>query len=245
MSRHRGRHPADARLFAADSLAVLRRAVDELSWLLSRDYGHTAALELVGNRHGLRQRQRKAVLRAACSDSARCSRAARKREPGDLSGCELWVDGFNCIITLESAMAGGVVLIGRDRAHRDLSSVHGSYRRVDETRAGVAAVAALCCDSDMAAVRWFLDRPVSNSGRLKALIHDAAPAGLPWQVELAYSPDKELIVPGDHVVASSDSWVLDHCQSWVDIPGAIIARAVDSAWLVDLGQSDAISDMNR
>lgn len=221
---------------------MLRRAVDELSWLLSRDYGPTAALELVGNRHGLRKRQRVAVLRAACSDSARVERAARQREPGDLSGCELWVDGFNCIITLESAMAGGVILVGRDRAHSDLSSVHGSYRRVEETRAAVDAVAALCRESGVAAVRWLLDRPVSNSGRLKAMIQDAAPAGLPWQVELVYSPDKELVVPGDHAVASSDSWVLDHCQSWVDIPGAIIARQVDRAWLVDLGQDEPISD---
>lgn len=235
-SRHRGPHPADPELFAVGTLEALRTAVAELSWLLQRGYNENSALALVGNRHELRQRQRKAVLRCACGDTARDERAARKLRPGDLAGRAVAIDGFNCVITLEAALSGAVVLVGRDSAHRDMSSVHGSYRRVSETQQALALVADFLAASDAASVSWLLDRPVSNSGRLKALIAAAAPPESSWNIELVYNPDRELCE--EHtgaVVASCDAWVLDHCGPWIDLPGQIISRQIDHSWLVDLG----------
>lgn len=234
MTRHRGRHPADEALFSAVHLPALRTAVAELSWLLERGYGSTGALKLVGDRHGLRQRQRVAVQRAACSDSARDRRRAKRLDVAALGGRELWIDGFNCIITLEAAMSGGLIFIGRDRAHRDLASVHGSYRRVHETRSAVEAIADLCALQRPEAVRWFLDRPVSNSAMLKGLIEAAVLPGAPWRVELVNSPDRALCEPGAHVVASSDSVILDRCERWVEVSGAIISQQIRQAWVVDL-----------
>lgn len=48
--RHRGANPQDAKYFAAKHLGKLKTAVDELSWLLSRDYAMGASSDLVGNR---------------------------------------------------------------------------------------------------------------------------------------------------------------------------------------------------
>ena len=67
---HRGKHPADDRLFAEDRLDSLRTATAEYSWLLTRGYAHESALKLVGDRHDLTARQRVAVMRSACSDQA-------------------------------------------------------------------------------------------------------------------------------------------------------------------------------
>lgn len=234
-NRHRGHHPADPTLFAGDALPELRTAVAELSWLLERDYSEVAALELVGNRHSLSERQRRAVARCACGDTTRQRRTVRRLEAHELRGRTLLIDGFNCIITLEAAFAGSLVLRGRDSAHRDLSSVHGSYRRVEETAAAIAAITERIQAVGVAAVRWLLDRPVSNSGQLKEAIAAAGPAGLPWEIALVYNPDRELVAAGDHVVASSDGWVLDHCGGWIDLPGAVIAAAAAPLWLVDLG----------
>ena len=61
--QHRGRHPADSRLFAPAEVPVLRQATEELSWLFARGYSQRAALKLVGDHFGLRERQRLAVLR--------------------------------------------------------------------------------------------------------------------------------------------------------------------------------------
>ena len=113
--RHRGAHPSDERLFAPENLDALRTAVSELSWLLGRGYQSKSALKLVGDRHNLRERQRLAVARAACSDEARAARLARETGASKVEGAELIVDGFNLIITLEAALGGGVLVMCRDR----------------------------------------------------------------------------------------------------------------------------------
>jgi hypothetical protein len=233
--RHRGPHPADEELFAPAQHAVLREAVADLCWLLGRGYSDVAALELVGNRYALRARQRLAVQRCACSDAARAHRLSRRLTGASLRDRDLAIDGFNCVVALESALSGGLVLIGRDRACRDLASVHGSYRRVAETEAALAAVAAHLAAAQVRSALWYLDRPVSNSGRLAALIRDVATAhGLAWQVELVFAPDRELLADPARVVASGDAWVLDRAEAWADLVGPIIAERAPGAWVLDL-----------
>jgi len=235
--RHRGPHPADQELFAPAQRAVLREALVDLCWLLGRGYSDVAALELVGNRYELRARQRLAIQRCACSDEARAHRLARRVTGESLRDRDLAIDGFNLVVTLESALGGGLVLVGRDRACRDLASVHGSYRRVAETEAAVEAVAQHLATVHARSALWYLDRPVSNSGRLAALIRDVAAAhGLPWQVELVFAPDRELLAEPARVVASGDAWVLDRAPAWVDLVGPIIAARAPDAWILDFGR---------
>ncbi|WP_428262549.1 DUF434 domain-containing protein [Haliangium sp.] len=228
--RHRGRHPADQALFAPERLPALHEALDDLCWLLGRGYSDKAAIALVGDRYQLRTRQRIAIRRCACSDSARSARLARKRDLDAVRDRELAIDGFNCVVTLEAAISGGLVLVGRDHAHRDLASVHGSYRQVAETQAALAAIAAALDRARPRQVRWYLDRPVSNSGRLAALIRELGhTAAQPWLVELVDNPDRALVARPEATVASSDAWVLDQAEAWLDLPGEIIARGLTNA----------------
>jgi hypothetical protein len=225
-------------LFSLRNIETLRTAVAELSWLLERGYGDTSALELVGNRHGLRRRQRIAVRRSACPESARRRRVAHRVD--EAAGRGLAVDGFNCLITLEAALAGGVLLRGRDGALRDLASVHGSYRRVETTERAIAAIGARLLQLNVSGVTWYLDRPVSNSGRLRDMLLASAPLGLPWTVELAFDPDRVLRAT-DAVVATSDASVLDDATAWMNLAGDIVERDLPDAWVVDLGLSPALA----
>lgn len=230
---HRGPAPEDAKSFACERLPALRSAVDELSWLLGRGYAERSALALVGDRHALTARQRKAVSRCAAPEAAAAARRARRVEPAELAGQVVHVDGFNTIIGGETACSGGVVLRGRDGAHRDLSAVHGTYGHVEETAEVLEALRELLAPARE--VVWLLDRPVSNSGRLAGALRErAAAAGLPWQVELVWDPDREL-AQSRAVVATCDAQILDAGVRWVDLPGALVARAGARAWVIDLG----------
>jgi hypothetical protein len=219
-------------LFAPDREPALCEAVRELSWLLGRGYAEAGALKCVGDHHGLRERQRRAVARAACADERAAGRRARRLAPAALAGRRLAIDGFNCVIGVEAGLAGGVIYRGRDGALRDLASVHGSYRRVDETEAAVAAVLAVVRDVAPADVVWYLDRPVSNSGRLGAYI-----AGVwdGWRVELVASPDRAIAAALGVVAASSDAWILDRASAWVDLPSAALARVAPAPRVLELG----------
>ena len=233
--RHRGRHPGDDRLFDAEALPALRAATAELSWLLTRGYADTSAIKLVGDRHALTARQRQAVSRCACSDAARDHRHARRITRAELvlgDSPTLAIDGLNCLITIESALSHGIVLRGRDGALRDLASVHGTYRQVAETSFAIEVLGRhLHGPRDDApthplAVTWYLDRPVANSGRLRALLLEIAERrGWPWTCELVNNPDAILIRPSEHpAVATSDAWILDHCARWFDPLGSLLAQ---------------------
>ncbi len=235
MTRHRGPAPSDHALFAEERLPALRLATAELSWLLSRGYAERSALALVGNRHSLRERQRLAVGRCACSDEARDSRRRRQLALEAVRGREVHVDGFNALIVSESVLSGAPVLVGRDGAHRDLASVHGTWRRVSETGAAIDHLGALLAEAAPREVVVWLDRPVSNSGRLAALLRErASEHGWPWRVELAWDPDRELLVCGA-IVASGDARILDAELPWIDLPGALVAH--HPAWIVDLSEA--------
>ena len=154
-----------------------------------------------------------------------------------LSACaseRLGADGYNLLITVESALSGGVVLIGRDGALRDLASIHGTYRKVEETRPAIELIAGFLGETDAGSVDWFLDRPVSNSGRLKTLIAEILEErGTQWNIELPDNPDTVLADwPGP--VITSDSWILDRCKRWVNLAGELITTRLPEAWLVDL-----------
>ncbi|HEV8430859.1 MAG TPA: DUF434 domain-containing protein [Pyrinomonadaceae bacterium] len=232
--RHRGPHPADAELFGAGELSKLRHAVSDLCWLLSRGYKMTSALKLVGDRHGLRERQRVAVSRSACSDQDRQRRKDHCVGAEQLKDQRLTVDGFNLIITIEAALSGGPLLIGVDDCIRDLSSVHGSYRSVDETDRAIAMIGDALERLGPSSVHWLLDRPVSNSGRLAAKIADlAAHAKWSWTVETVFNPDAA-IVASPSIAITSDSSILDRVNRWVDFKTYLLEHEVPEAWKVDL-----------
>ncbi|UYZ58078.1 DUF434 domain-containing protein [Hymenobacter latericus] len=233
-TRHRGPHPADANLFAPERIPVLRRAVAELSWLLTRGYPPSATLKLVGDRYALTERQRAAVGRAACTDEQHHQRARTQLPAADLGGQPIAIDGFNLLILLETALSGGVVLRGRDGALRDLSSIHGTYRAVQETDRAIRLTAAALAALGAGPVRWLLDQPVSNSGRLAARLRDlGTELGLPWTAEVVPNPDRVLADTTD-VVVTSDSEVLDRAGSWLNL-AAIVLKEAPPRWLLDLG----------
>jgi hypothetical protein len=222
---HRGPHPEDAQLFTDQTLPVLRKAVAEMSWLLSRGFADKSTLKLVGDRHALTQRQRLAIMRGVCSDSQLENRMQKKISPEEIHFGKLLIDGYNLLITIEAALAGGVLFVGRDGCIRDLASIHGTYRKVEETLPAIKTIAHALGNLNFSEGVWFLDEPVSNSAKLKQIMRSyAEDNSLNWQIELAQNPDRVLI-ESNNVVVSSDSHILDGCQKWLNLAQVIIKKA--------------------
>ena len=213
----------------------MREAVADLCWLYSRGYAQASSVKLVGDRHGLTDRQRAAVMRCACSDEAMASRLGRRVAIGDLAGAALQVDGYNVLTTVEAALAGGVLLEGRDGCYRDMASMSGRFHWVEETAPAVVCTGNVVEATGAGDVQWLLDRPVSNSGKLAQLLRETAAARRwPWRVELVADPDA-VLVRGEAVAATADSAVLDRCGRWVNLGRDVVERAVPGARVVRLG----------
>ena len=238
---HRGPHPDDARLFAPALWPQLQQAAADLCWLLSRGYVTPSALKLVGDRYQLTARQRTAVARCACSEADLARRTAHRVDAERLAGGPLWLDGYNVLTTVEAALAGGVLLAARDGTYRDMASMHGSYRKVAETRPALELIGRQIAALGVSECLWYLDRPVSNSGRLRKLIEElAAAAGWSWHVELVADPDP-ILAEADPTVATADSVILDRCRAWFNLARETIARHVPEAVVVELGDREITS----
>ncbi len=80
-------------------------------------------------------------------------------------------------------------------------------------------------------LRLLLDRAVSNSGRLQALIERRASSwNVPVTVELADRVDP-LLAAEDWVV-TADAAILDRCGPWVNLAAEVIRERVPEAWIV-------------
>ncbi len=239
--RHRGKHPDDARLFSVSQHEALRDAVSDLSWLLTRDYATPSAVKLVGDRYSLTSRQRNAVGRSACSDESLVTRAASERQLPAPGVRRIHVDAYNVLITVESLLAGAYLFRGRDGCIRDVASLHGTYRLVEETPRALEEIGALIRRLDIEEAVWLLDAPVSNSGRLASQLRElAAQRGWQWSAHVVQNPDRELVaatsepVASTTVVASSDSWVLERCGAWCNLVAHLIDAHAGDDQVIDL-----------
>jgi hypothetical protein len=219
---HRGANPQDGKLFAAAKIPIIKSALEDYSLLLTKGYAEPSALKLVGDRFELNQRQRIAVMRCACSDQHLESRLKRQINITAAGGKPLAIDGYNLLITVEAALGGAPIFIGRDGCCRDICGLHGTYRRVQETIPAAEIIGGFLAELMPSQIQWYFDSPVSNSGRLKVMLLElAAKNNWNWQIELSLNPDKELAASND-VVATSDSIILDDCKQWVNLCSAII-----------------------
>jgi hypothetical protein len=151
-----------------------------------------------------------------------------------LRGETLAVDGFNALTTLEVALSGGIVLLGRDGALRDIAGVHGSYRAVEETVPALEHLAEFVRALDVASCEILLDAPVSNSGRLRERIDELArERGWCLAAQVVADPDAILSRSG-RIVASADGALLDRCGRWFNLARACIEARIPQARIVDL-----------
>ena len=231
---HRGQHPSDAKLFAPEIVPQLREAAADFSLLLSKGYAEKSSLKLVGDKFSLTERQRLAIMRCSCSDQQLESRKERCVDIKKLPDKSVAIDGYNLLITIEAAMSGGILFRGRDGCLRDLASIHGTYRKVEETIPAIELIGSFLQESGIENVLWLLDSPVSNSGRLKKLISEiSAEHSWNYEVKLSISPDAELI-KSDIPVVTSDSVILDKCKKWINLANEIIQQKLSSAITIDL-----------
>ncbi len=226
----RGHAPKDAMEFGTEKAAkTLHQAAQEIAFLLDRGYEIKSASTFVGNHYLLSERQRMALARLL---SPRAALEARREKQLQTAPERLVFDGFNTIITLEVALSGSLLLRGMDGTVRDLAGLRGTYRIVDKTHAAVELLLGELERLGVSHAELYLDRQVSNSGRLRSLLLDRAAAhGVPLTVTLHERVDAVLSEMGQ--VVTADAIILDHCKSWYNFNAPLIAAHIPKAWIFE------------
>ena len=97
----RGFVPSDEREFGAEVIPKLRKAAEEVLFLLNHGYLVKGAMRFVGDHYMFSERQRLALARSVSPEEENVSR--KNREVDSIEGETICIDGFNVIIGLEIA----------------------------------------------------------------------------------------------------------------------------------------------
>lgn len=248
-NRNRGKNTGDNTLFeSGKQIEKLKSALQDMQYLLSRNYAEKASSELVGNHYRLKTRQIQALRGASASGIQMQNRKSKELKILDLIDRTVYLDGFNVLILLESLLSEAYIFKGLDGCFRDLSGVHGTYKRVNQTQKAIELIAVFFQKYQVEKLIWIFDKPVSNSGRIKQIILDfAGEKNLSWEVELQFNPDK-FLAENAEIVVSSDAWILDHCKNWFNLVGYLIKEENLSVNLINLntnGTNDFTNNTNK
>lgn len=227
----RGYTPEDEKDFGKEALVTLSRAGSDICYLLNQGYRIGGAATFVCDHYRLSKRQRIALIRWAASDEAIRNRKARELADG-CEGRTLHVDGFNTIITLEVALSGSPVILCKDGCLRDLAGLRGTYHPIDKTIEAVNKIGSFLEKEKAGKVIFYLDAPVSNSGRLKVLIQEEL-AKYSFLTEAYCINGVDGILKNQECVVTADSAVLDRANSYFNLNLYLISDGVPGLWLVD------------
>ena len=211
----RGFSPDDPKEFGNESIEKLYKAGRDLQYLLNQGYHIKGASTFVGNHYLLSERQRLALVRAVSSEESIHIRKAKEIKNIPCGGI-VNIDGFNTIITLEVALSDSLLLKCMDGTIRDLAALRGTYRLIDKTETAIILIGKMLEKNQVDKAVFYLDAPVSNSGRLKQRILELLNGfGFEVQVEVIHNVDA-VLEKLDHVI-TSDAIILDNCINWINL----------------------------
>jgi hypothetical protein len=218
----RGFVPCDALDFGEAALPILQQACSDVLYLVDRNYNDKSVAAFVGNHFQLSARQRSALARSVCATAAARSRKSRMKASDSIQGETVFVDALNLIISLEAALSPETtLLLCMDGTIRDLCGLHGTYRVIPDTEKALRQIFRFFKQKQAASAVFYIDSPVSNSGKLKAFIVKIKDEeNFRAEAMLVPNSDRELF--GRENVVSSDSVVLDRCKSWLNAAFEII-----------------------
>ncbi|BBF43623.1 hypothetical protein lbkm_2311 [Lachnospiraceae bacterium KM106-2] len=228
----RGYVEKDEIQFGVEAMEQMKKAAYEIHFFLNQGYDTKSATTFVGNHYLLSERQRLALARSIAPDEMIESRRKKQISLQALEGKEVVIDGFNTIITLEVALSGSLLLQGMDHCIRDLAGLRGTYRIIEVTEKAVDLILDKLAEIKVSGAIFYLDAPVSNSGRLKGLILELAKKyELNVSVEVVNEVDR--ILERSERVITSDAIILNRCNGWINLNEELLGN-INEAWCVDL-----------
>ena len=214
MNAKRGYVPDDDKNFSPEALEKMRTASRHICYLIGEGYDLKQASTFVGNHFVLSERQRMAIVRSIATDEQLKER--KSKEKTSIAGSEVWIDGFNIIITLEVMLSDSILFECMDATIRDLAALRGTYRIIPETEEAIRILFNTLKEMKVGSVHILLDKPVSNSGRLKTLIAEVGENSF-FELDIQTLNDVDKALWEKENVITSDSIILDHCRSWINL----------------------------
>jgi hypothetical protein len=145
------------------------------------------------------------------------------------------IDGLNLIITLEVALSGSILINCMDGTIRDLAGLRGTYRLIDKTNTTIELIGRKLQSMNIAGVVFYLDAPVSNTGRLKTRIYELLTKH-EYEISVELINNVDTLLKDKAYVVTSDAIILNECVSWINLAESIISENISNTdyFILDL-----------
>ena len=202
----------------------MRRGAEEARYLVNRGYPKDSAIRFVSDHHCLPKDLRFVLARVVVAANIAVSRWAKAQSLEALRAKEVFVDGYNVLITTESLLAGCPVYLCDDGFLRDTRGIFSSYKISRFTAPAICEILDLLAQTEPARVEVLLDQQMSRSGELAELVRGMmAERCLPGTARTARNVD-HLLKVSRAVVATSDGNVIDAAKRIYDLPQEIAKK---------------------
>jgi hypothetical protein len=204
-------------------LGVSSEAAEDLRYLLGRGYGRISSVKFVGDKYLFDKPQRLLLYRGVYPPAAATAHSKKLVAAGDLHRMRLSVDGYNVLLTINSALKGVPVFLCDDGFVRDVSEIHSSASKEDLTKPLAQTVAALR-DLETSGAHFVFDRLISKSGEFsKQVAQELRSNSVAGGASTATSADFEVLKRGE-IVSSSDSIIIEKAERVFDLAAYVIVN---------------------
>lgn len=229
---NRGYVPTDYYEFGKEKLALLKKAQKDILMLIDQGYPMKGVITFVGDHYMLSKRQRLSLARATSPSIQIMNRKNREIKEG-FQDKTIYIDGLNIIITLEVALSHSILLYCMDDTIRDLAGLRGTYKIIDKTDIAIELIGKELKLMGVKEVIFYLDSPVSNTGRLKERIISVL-GDMNLLVEVLLVNNADVILENKDYVVTSDAIILNKCISWINLAHRIMLHNWEDYVVIDL-----------
>lgn len=202
----------------------MRSAARDGRYLVDRGYPKESAVRFVSDHFRLPEEQRFVLTRVVVPSETAKARRGKIQPVKALLGRDLFIDGYNVLITVESLLGGKPVYLCDDGFLRDVQGIFRSYRTSDLTQTALEAIFDLIASARPAKAEVLLDQQISMSGQLAEFMRGImAEHEVPGTARTAKDADFQLKEMGG-VIATADGSIIDAVVAVADIPGEIARK---------------------
>jgi hypothetical protein len=163
----------------------------------------------------------------------------------EIRGKAVAIDGYNCLITLESALKAKTILLADDAFIRDISGVSSTYRESPETTQALNLIMDLLVAAAPAEVLFLLDAPISGSGKLAARIRALMQErGLAGDAQAVKVPER-VMAGYKGIIATGDTALIDQSEKVFDLAGHLIGEHLKTPYIDPSKKDDKDSASHR
>jgi hypothetical protein len=202
----------------------LREAARDYRFLLNKSYPQKATIKLVGDRYQLSGQERSVLYRGISSEISASERKIKIH--GNPGNGPLHIDTYNILFTIGNYLAGRPVYISDDGILRDSGELRGRFGNKKIFEHSMILLESFLTSHSRIEYHFYLDAPVSNSGRLASRISNfLAEHEIKGEAVTVMSPDHELVQQAAGLVCSSDSVIMSGVSTGIfDLPRFILTE---------------------